>query len=83
MAVGCRVLSDALALAEQEDVSATAELLEGHPARRVVEFARLRDARLIVLGSRRRPVGNSVSRRVIRLADRPVVVAGRAAAAAA
>jgi len=79
MATGRRVLSDALAVAEQAGVPATGELLEGHPARRVLESARLRDARLVVLGSRRRLLGSSVSRRVIRSADRPVVIAGRTA----
>jgi nucleotide-binding universal stress UspA family protein len=42
----------------------------------VLEFARHRGARLVVLGSRRRWIGRSVSRAVIRAADRPVVVAG-------
>jgi nucleotide-binding universal stress UspA family protein len=79
MAVGRRALGDALAVAEEAGVPATGELLEGSPARRVVEFARLRNARLVVLGSRRRPFGGSVSRRIIRFADRPVVVAGRVA----
>ena len=83
MAPGRRALSDALAVAERAGVPATGELLEGHPARRVVEFARLREARLVVLGSRRRLLGRSVSRGVIRAADRPVLVAGRAAPAAA
>jgi nucleotide-binding universal stress UspA family protein len=78
MATGRRVLSAALAVADQAGVPATGEVLEGRPARRVLEFARLRDARLVVLGSRRRLLGG-VSRRVIRSADRPVVVAGRTA----
>ena len=81
MATGRRVLSDALAVAAQAGVPATGEVLEGDPARRVLEFARLRDARLVVLGSRRRLLG-SVSRRVIRSADRPVVIAGRTASVA-
>jgi nucleotide-binding universal stress UspA family protein len=81
MATGRRALSDALAVADQAGVPATGEVLEGDPAGRVLEFARLRDARLVVLGSRRRLLG-SVSRRVIRSADRPVVVAGRTAPAA-
>ena len=51
----------------------------GNPARRVVEFARLRGARLVVLGSRRSRLGRSVSRNVIRDADRPVLVPGRTA----
>jgi nucleotide-binding universal stress UspA family protein len=83
IASGRRALGDALAMAEQAGVPATGELLEGRPARRVVEFARLRGARLVVLGSRRRLLGSSVSRRVIRTADRPVLVAGRTVAAAA
>jgi nucleotide-binding universal stress UspA family protein len=82
MSTGRRALSEALAIAERAGVSATAEQLTGRPARRVVEFARLRGARLVVLGSRRRRLGRSVSRDVIRGADRPVLVAGRAAPAA-
>jgi nucleotide-binding universal stress UspA family protein len=73
------VLDDALAIAKRAGVSASAEQLAGTPARRVVEFARLRGARLVVLGSRRRRLGRSVSRAVIRGADRPVLVAARAA----
>jgi len=49
----------------------------------VVEFARLRGARLVVLGSRRSRLGRSVSRNVIRDADRPVLVPGRTAPATA
>ncbi|MGH2716749.1 MAG: universal stress protein, partial [Thermoleophilaceae bacterium] len=56
--------------------------LAGSPARRVVEFARIRGARLVVLGSRRRRLGRSVSRDVIRSADLPVIVAGRTGPAA-
>jgi nucleotide-binding universal stress UspA family protein len=76
MATGRSVLRDALEVAAQAGVPATGEVLEGDPARRVLEFARMRDARLVVLGSRRRRL-RSVSRRVIRSADRPVVIAGR------
>lgn len=71
-----RALAAAVRAAHQEGTAAEAEILEGRPARRVLEFARHRDARLLVLGSRRRRLGGSVSRRVIRAADRPVVVAG-------
>ena len=67
MATARRVLGDALA---------AAAILEGRPARRVIEFARHRDAGLVVLGTRRRRFRRSVSRQVIRAADRPVVVAG-------
>ena len=83
MRTGKRALDDALARAERAGVPASGEQLAGDPARRIVEFARHRDARLVVLGSRRRRLGRSVSRRVIRSADRPVVVGGRAAPVAA
>jgi nucleotide-binding universal stress UspA family protein len=83
MRAGRRALDHALAIAERAGVGATGEELAGDPARRLVEFARLRGARLVVLGSRRRRLGRSVSRDVIRGADRPVVVAGRTAPTAA
>jgi nucleotide-binding universal stress UspA family protein len=72
-----------MAIAERAGVPATAEEIAGDPARRVVEFARLRGARLVVLGSRRRRLRRSVARDVIRSADRPVVVAGRTSPVAA
>jgi nucleotide-binding universal stress UspA family protein len=59
---GRRALNDTLGIAEQAGVPASAEQLDGKPARRVVEFARARDARLAVLGSRRRPLVRSVAR---------------------
>lgn len=80
---GRRTLDHALAAAEQAGVLATGEQLEGNPARRVVEFARHRGARLVVLGSRRLRLGRSVSREVIRSADRPVLVADPTQPAAA
>jgi nucleotide-binding universal stress UspA family protein len=83
MRAGRRALDAALAIAERAEVPATGEEIAGNPARRVVEFARLRGARLVVLGSRPRRLGRSVARDVIRSADRPVVVAGRTAPAAA
>ena len=65
-------------------VEAEAEVLEGDPAERIVELARLRDVDLIVVGSR--GLGTlaglllgSVSRDVMHHADRPVLVAARAA----
>jgi len=82
MASGHRALNDAVAVAEEAGVPATGEQLAGKPARRVVEFARLRAARLVVLGSRRWRLGRGVTRGVIRKADRPVLVARRAAPAA-
>ena len=83
MRAGRRALSAALTIAERAGVPATGEQLAGSPSRRVIEFARRRGARLVVLGSRRRRLGRSVSRRVIQRADSPVVVAGRTAPAAA
>jgi nucleotide-binding universal stress UspA family protein len=76
LAAAKRALGPALAAAERAGVAASGEELEGPPARRLIEFARLRGARLVVLGSRRRRLGRSVSRSVIRAADRPVLVAG-------
>jgi nucleotide-binding universal stress UspA family protein len=75
MRIGRRALNDALALAERAGVPATGEELAGNPARRVVELARMRGARVVVLGSRRRRLRPSIARRVIRAADRPVLVA--------
>jgi nucleotide-binding universal stress UspA family protein len=72
-------LNHALAVARRAGVPPTGEQLAGHPARRVVELARLGGARLAVLGSRRRRLGRNLSRDVIRSADRPVLVAGRTA----
>jgi nucleotide-binding universal stress UspA family protein len=81
MASGDRALTDALAVAEEAGVPATGEQFAGNPARRIVEFAQLRGARLVVLGSRQRRLRRGVARGVIRTADRPVLVAGRTASA--
>jgi nucleotide-binding universal stress UspA family protein len=70
-----RVLDRALWLASIAEVDAEAEILEGSPQRRIVEFARHRNAQLVVMGSRRRRFGPSVARAVTRAADRPVVIA--------
>jgi nucleotide-binding universal stress UspA family protein len=70
-----RVLSCALAVAASAGVKADAEILEGSPRRRIAEFARDRDARLVVVGSRRRRLWPSVSNGVVRAAGRPVLVA--------
>lgn len=83
MQAGRRALNDALAIAERAAVPATGVQLAGTAASRVVEFARERGARLVVVGSRRRRLGRSVSRDVIRSADRPVLVASRTAPVAA
>jgi nucleotide-binding universal stress UspA family protein len=82
MARADRALGEALAAAEQAGVAASGEVLEGPPARRLVEFAHARAARLVVLGPRRRRrFRRSVSRRVVRAAGRPVMVAGATAPA--
>jgi len=75
MARGRGVLDEALEAAAAAGVSAEGAILEGSPRRRISEFARGRGARLVVVGSRRRKVGRSVSRGVARGAGRPVVVA--------
>jgi nucleotide-binding universal stress UspA family protein len=68
-------LSAALAAADEAGVSASAEVLDGRPAHRLVELARLRGARLLVTGRRRRRLSRSVGRTVQRLARNPVLVA--------
>jgi nucleotide-binding universal stress UspA family protein len=75
MARARRVLDRALAVADSAGVPAEGEILEGPPRRRISEFARDRSARLIVVGSRPRKLGQSVSIGVIRSAGRPVIVA--------
>jgi nucleotide-binding universal stress UspA family protein len=72
-----RVLDHALRIARVAEVEAEAEILEGSPQRRVVEFAHDRGAQLVVLGSRRRRLGRSIAWAITRTADRPVVVAAR------
>jgi nucleotide-binding universal stress UspA family protein len=72
-----RVLDRALHVARVAEVDAEAEILEGSPQRRIVEFARDRGAQLVVLGSRRRRLGRSIAWAITRTADRPVVVAAR------
>jgi nucleotide-binding universal stress UspA family protein len=72
-----RVLERALRIARVAEVEAEAEILEGSPQRRIVEFARDRGAQLVVLGSRRRRLGRSIAWAITRAADRPVVVAAR------
>lgn len=75
MARARRVLDRALAVAASAGVSAQGEILEGSPRRRIPEFAGDRAARLVVVGSRKRKLGRSVSGGVVRAAGRPVVVA--------
>jgi hypothetical protein len=67
-------------------VTVEAELVDGSVPEALAEVAKLRDAEEIAVGSRRlgwfRGAVGSVSRRVLREADRPVVVVPRAAAEA-
>ena len=70
-----RVLDRALAVAASADVRAEGEILEGSPTRRIPEFAGDRNARLLVIGARKRRLGRSVSSGVVRAAGRPVLVA--------
>jgi nucleotide-binding universal stress UspA family protein len=74
-----RALDLAVAWAGQEGVDAEGEILEGKPRRRILELAAARGARLVVVGSRGRRLGRSVSTGVSRAAARPVVVARRPA----
>ena len=75
MARARRVLGRALGAAAHAGVGAEGEILEGSPRRRILEFARDRKARLVVIGRRRRRLRRSVSCAVVRTARRPVVVA--------
>jgi nucleotide-binding universal stress UspA family protein len=77
MRVGDRAIAVGIAAARRAGVPATGEQLHGTPARRLEEFARLRDAQLIVVGARRRWLVRSVSRALIRRAEGPVLVARR------
>jgi nucleotide-binding universal stress UspA family protein len=71
---GGSALGRAMAIARRANVRATNEELAGKAARRVVEFARMRGARLVVLGARRGWLRRSVSRAALKSADRPVLV---------
>ena len=72
-----RVLARALRAAARAGVEAEGEILEGSPRKRIVELARHREAKLVVVGPRRHKLRRSVSRAVVRAADAPVVVARR------
>jgi nucleotide-binding universal stress UspA family protein len=73
-------------LALADDVTVEAEVVDGAVPEALEEVAKLRDAEEIAVGSRRlgwfRGALGSVSRRVLRIADRPVVVVPRMSAEA-
>jgi nucleotide-binding universal stress UspA family protein len=77
MAEARRVIDHALRGAARAGVKAEGEILEGSPRERIVEFAGDRSARLIVVGSRRRWLGRSVSCAIVRASRRPVLIARR------
>src|SRR5688500_5201295 len=83
MRIGDRAIAAGIAAARRAGVRVSGEQLHGTPARRLEEFARLRDAQFIVVGARRRWLARSVSRALIRRADRPVLVARRTSRAVA
>ena len=80
MARARRTLDHAVGMAAAAGIEAEAEILEGNPRRRIVEFAHDRGAQMVIVGSRRRLLSRSVSRGVARAADRPVMVAAPAGA---
>jgi nucleotide-binding universal stress UspA family protein len=75
MALSRAVLDAALDTASRAGVAADGEVLEGVPSRRIVEFARDRGARIVVVGSRRRRFSPSVSRNVARAWAGSVLIA--------
>ena len=74
------ILADARLHASRYGIEADYEVVGGEPAAAIVDFARARDADLIVVGSRglgrvSGAILGSVSRAVVQHADRPVLVA--------
>jgi len=83
---GQKVLDEMRPIAEQVERHVQFEMLEGAPAEVLIRVAAVRDADEIVVGSRGlgrlRAALGSVSRQLLRDADRPVLVVGPDAAAA-
>lgn len=76
------VVEEATACADEAGVESDSEVLEGDPAEQILELARLRDADLIVVGSRplasvAKALLGSVSRAIVHHADRPVLVVNK------
>jgi len=74
-----KVLDDAKAVAEEQDVPATTELLRGDPVHEIVAYADARDVDLIVVGSRgHRALASallgSVSRGILAHSKRPMLI---------
>ena len=74
-----QVIHDALASADELDVDAEGEIMEGDAAEQIVALARSRDVDMIVVGSRAlgpfaATLLGSVSQAVVHGADRPVLV---------
>jgi nucleotide-binding universal stress UspA family protein len=74
---GRKTLDTAIAAARRHGVMPYGEFLEGDTATEIVEFARAREARLLVVGQRQHRLRPSISWRVMRASKLPVVVAGR------
>jgi universal stress protein family protein len=70
-----KALDTAIAAAAKHGVMAYGEIVEGDPVRQIVEFAASRNAPVLVVGRRPETAGPSVSRQVVALSARPVVVA--------
>ena len=68
-----RALEAALFAAAHDGVRASGEILEGRIVSRLIEFARVRNARVVVLGQRTR-FGRSVGRRLVDASIVPVLV---------
>jgi nucleotide-binding universal stress UspA family protein len=84
---GRAAVEQAEACAAAAGVESESEILEGDPAERIVELARVRDADLLVVGSRglgavAGALLGSVSSAVVHSADRPVLVVKHRVAAA-